>query len=328
MEQSRILVTGATGFLGRHLVGRLIELGQCPKILVRDEQKVPLHWRGKVDIVLGDLLDTTSLYGALKGIHCVFHLAAENRNRELFHRINVIGTRNLMDACLHNNIERLIHLSSIAVFGSLNKEVITEEDQCIPKDEYDRSKFLGEQCVQDFHRKTSIPTVILRPSFIIGEGRDAEDDRLYQWLSLIKRGFFRFFGKDDYVLNFIYAGDVVEAMLISAKTEDACSKTYIISDACPLREFVEWCAQVFGIELPKRAVPLALAYPIAMLSQCINVMLPWKVPFSLGKLKFLTNKTIYSSKKIKEELAFNPPFGLREGFLRMMEWYRENRLLM
>lgn len=319
---SQILITGATGFLGRHLTERLITLGQHPRILVRDQRKIPLHWNGKVDIAKGDLLDVSSLKKALKGIHWVFHLAAESRDKKLLHKTNVLGTENLMNASLDSNIEKLIHLSSIAVFGSLNKEIITEEDQCIPKDEYDKSKLLGEEYVQAFHRKTGIPTIILRPSFILGEGRDIKDDRLYQWLFWVKKGFFRFLGKGNYMLNFIYVRDVVEAILISDKAENLCFKTYILSDPCPIKEFMEWCAQALEVRLPKRAVPLVLAYPAAILSQCVNTILPWKIPFSLGKLRFLTNKTIYSSEKIRRELGFNPSFGIREGLLRTVMWYK------
>lgn len=327
--ESQILITGATGFLGRHLTEKLIALGHYPRILVRDPKKIPPCWNGKVDITQGDLLNFPSLHKALRGIRWVFHLAAESRDKELFHKTNVLGTENLMKACLNSNIGKLIHLSSIAVFGSLKKETITEEDQCIPKDEYDRSKHLGEEYVKAFHRKTGIPTIILRPSFILGEGREIKDDRFYQWLFLVKKGFFRFMGKGNYVLNFIYVGDVVEGILISAKGENLGFKTYILSDPCLLKEFMEWCAQALEVSLPKRVIPLSVTYPAAILSQCINMILPWKIPFSLGKLRLLTNKTIYSSEKIKKELEFNPPFGIRKGLLRTVEWYKKrNKLAM
>jgi len=127
MKESEIFITGATGFIGRHLVNRLIEKGERIRILTRNPDKVLSKWQDRLSISIGDLLDTKLKLP--NDTTVVFHCAAEIKDESRFEKVNVEGTKNIVRACLEHSRCRLIHLSSVGVIGAELTEPSRKERQ-------------------------------------------------------------------------------------------------------------------------------------------------------------------------------------------------------
>lgn len=165
-------VTGATGFIGRHLVTRLLEDRHSIRCLVRGEHPMmeeypAIHW------IRADLNDADRYAGQLNDVDYVIHMAAivSSRRPEDYHRVNVEGTRSLLQACRRNGnrIRRFLYMSSIAAIGAKSEDaLLTENDQPRPDSVYGKSKLRAEQEVLRYVRE--FPVVVLRPAFIYGPG--------------------------------------------------------------------------------------------------------------------------------------------------------------
>jgi dihydroflavonol-4-reductase len=177
MGDGMILVTGATGFLGHHLVPALQQAGQPVRALVRSTSQSDFLTRQGVETVLGDLQDRDSLIAAMKGCKSVIHAAGLFRlwgDQGTFEQVNVQGTARMLEAALRSNIERFVHVSTVAVIGVPNGGVIDEKYPCQPDDHYQRSKYDAENMVRMFAVSTRFPAIIVRPGAFYGpEGRYA-----------------------------------------------------------------------------------------------------------------------------------------------------------
>jgi nucleoside-diphosphate-sugar epimerase len=324
----KVLVTGATGFVGRHLVNKLLAVGQSVRVLTRDKSKALHLWGGSVDIVVGDLTDRDSLKSIAKDIDIVYHLAGEIKEKEKFYKVNVEGTKNLLQVCLGSEISKFVHFSSAGVTGPSAGKVVDERTPCNPISDYERSKYEGERIALDFWAKFGMPVTIVRPTIIFGEGRKRGADSFATWLTMIQKRRFWFIGSGDYVANYIYVGDVVEACMLIAKRSDAIGEVYIVSDPCTMREFVGTIADILDVKYPRMSIPRPLAYLIAANLQIISRIAGFSPLLTVNRVRALTNPTLYSAEKIRKELGFIPPLGFREGLRRTIQWYRDNGILL
>src|SRR3982751_6373498 len=144
------LVTGATGFIGRHLVPRLIEEGGNIRVLTRRPDKLPPEWSGRVEVISGSLLDPAVRREATLGVSNIFHLAGEIRDPQLMKAVNASAVHDLLESAIAAGVKQFIHLSSVGVVGAEDPGSITEEAVCRPKNEYEQTKLEGEQEVVKF----------------------------------------------------------------------------------------------------------------------------------------------------------------------------------
>jgi nucleoside-diphosphate-sugar epimerase len=256
----------------------------------------------------------------------VYHLGGEIRNAAAFNAVNAVGTQNLLATCQGTKLERFVHLSSTGVMGASGAGSVNESTPCHPKNEYERSKFTGEQIVLTACKKYQVPVTVLRPTIVFGEGSNKDHDSLARWLYTIQKGWFRFTGSGDAVANYVYVGDVVQACLLVAKNAKATGKVYIVSDSCSLCDFVSTATEFLGVKMPGK-LPTWLAYILAGGFQMAGKVARLSPPLTVGRVKALRNRVVYSSDKIRKELGFSPTVGWREGLRRTIEWYRKNKLL-
>lgn len=172
MAAERVLVTGATGFLGHSLVAQLNELGYPVRALVRATSDVSQLRALGADLALGDVRDAASVEAALRGCRYVIHAAGLFRfwgAAADFERTNAAGTAHVLAAAQRHSVERVVHVSTVAVIGAPPPgETITEATPCRPADAYQRSKLAGEDLVRQYHQSTRLPAVILRPGAFYG----------------------------------------------------------------------------------------------------------------------------------------------------------------
>ncbi len=169
----KVLVTGAAGFLGGHLVDMLLERGDDVRAVVRPvEDSGRLRKREGVEIVTGDLTDPASLRHAVEGVQRVYNVAAKTGPwgpENAYWATNVQGLADLVHAAMDAGVQRIVHTSSITVYGHHLHGIMTEEDPFHAEDNpYSRTKIAGEKLIAILVKDSGAPVVIVRPGWIYG----------------------------------------------------------------------------------------------------------------------------------------------------------------
>jgi nucleoside-diphosphate-sugar epimerase len=318
---ARWLITGGGGFLGRHLISALGDRGCSIRSYSLDPPKnmEDLAERG-VDIRHGDILDQPALREALGGVDVVVHMAGEKRNPERFNLINQEGTRRVLTVCQEAGIPHVIHISSAGVIGIPAGDLVTEETECRPRNDYEVSKFEAEKTALEFHRRRGLPVTVLRPANVFG---DLDPERhLLTLMRQVQKGRFRLIGRKEAWLNYVYAGDVADACLLMSQDLGTAGQVYGLSDPCPMTEFITEVSKILGIDPRLRRIPLFLAIGIAIGFKAASTVLRRPSPLSLEKIKSFRSRAIYNPDKLKKAFPSWPRFGWREGLKRTIAWYR------
>lgn len=326
----KVLVTGASGFLGGHLIEELVGRGHEVVAMVRQGSDTLYLDYLKLEIRRADLTDPESLVGAVRGVEAVVHLAAYytfSGKKELYERINVQGTRHLLEAMVRNGVKRIVYCSSTEAMGPTQRAAADEGSECHPYYEYGRSKLRAEQAVRESEAK-GIEHTILRPSGIYGP-RNVED--VSYWFittfanSIASR---MIIGDGKKVLQFVHVGDAVQGIVLALENgEKAKGQTYIITDkrAYSYEEIYGIMADIFGKEPPRRHVPVALAKAMVAPVQLVQWLrgkpnFLWRVS-TMDTFKVDRN---YSIEKARRELGYEPRYPLAEGLKETADWYKEN----
>src|SRR3989344_4193740 len=239
-----ILVTGANGYVGKHLIPQLRKNNCSVRCLVRKKNDSYSYLRDHgCDVVYGDLRDKLSLYSISADIDIVIHLAAVTKSGDPSVReVNVTGTENLVDACKKNKIKRIVFLSSTAAAKVL--------------DSYGKSKKLAEEVIS----KSNIPYTILRPSIIY-----SEDSPMIKGIVKINKKipfFTPIVGNGRYTINPVYINDVIFAIINVLNHKDTIGKTYTIVGPKNITfdNFIEIIHSNLGIKRKKIHIPFFLCY--------------------------------------------------------------------
>jgi len=324
MNSPPCIVTGGTSFIGRHLVRRLLEEKKSITLLARDPSRVPEDWHGRMEIVEGDIREKDSLSPLPFEGSIVFHLAGEIERKSLLFDVNVIGTENLIDLAVPAKIKHFIYLSSVGVIGRPGQERIDETASCHPLNEYERSKHEGEKVLMEYSEKYQVPLTILRPSTVFGEG--SKNQSFLRWMRSIKNRTFRFIGGKAFA-NYIYVGDVVEALVLICEGNRSGKAVFILSDTEPMRKFVHSAAAILGVKISETSIPRWVALWVAGTLTPTMSFFGKAFPLTIPRLRALTDQRFFSAEKIKKELGFQPKFGIVEGLRRTLRWYEREGLL-
>src|SRR5512136_137075 len=174
LKGKEILVTGASGFIGSHVAKQLSRIGAHVRAMVRNPAKAPGLAGAGLSVVMGDLNDQESLGKAVQGCQVVFNFAGATNDfkpREYFERVNISGTRLLADAVLKANVERLIHVSTVWVYGLWGGPGTCETSACLESGQaYSDTKLEAERVVLRLIAERGLPAIILQPSEVYGPG--------------------------------------------------------------------------------------------------------------------------------------------------------------
>lgn len=285
-----ILVTGGTGFLGRNLLKKLFNEKTRVRCLVRGRKKIDND--AKVEIIEGDILDRESLYKASQDVDTVIHLAAiiKSGDNNDFIRINVEGTRNLVDACLKNNVQRIIHISSLdAGLKDINI--------------YGKTKGIAE----DIIKSSNIDYVILRPALIYGKG--SKDICLLA--ELIKRyPIIPVFGSGEGLLQPVHVADVCDVILKLINNRNIKNKIYYVAgeEKISLNGLIDKIAGLFLKSVIKIHIPLwVLWLPLRVYN-----LFKKKSLINYKSLSILNTDKVCEIGEVRGDLNFNP-INLEEG---------------
>jgi nucleoside-diphosphate-sugar epimerase len=211
---SRVLVTGAAGFIGRHLVRRLVEQGDTVRCLLQDPRRRRVFGSLPVECVAGTLGDADSLARAVRGVNVVYHLAGATlpTRLKLYQTINGLGTRNLAQVCaMQAEPPIVVYVSSLAAAGpAFTGRPLTEDCAPHPVSEYGRSKLAGERYLRDVASR--VPVTVLRPPGVFGPG----DHYTLRLLQMARSGIALVPGREANPLSWVYVADLVEALTVAA----------------------------------------------------------------------------------------------------------------
>jgi nucleoside-diphosphate-sugar epimerase len=330
----KILITGATGFVGSHLTKALLKSKRNHLILlIRKSSKLTKikdiieKNKSRVDIIYGDLNDYSALLRATKGTDIVFHSAAMLGSPEInfrqIHEANVLGTKNLVEASELNKVKRFVHISSVAVYGPIKytkDNPITETTKCNPLTDYDKTKFLSEVAV----KKSSLEWTIIRPTMVFGPGETTNKAKMFQ---LIQKGWFKIIGNGENLMALVYIDNLIDGIIKASKSKKAVDETYVISDdhSYTMNQFIYTIAKHINVKKP-----VHIPYVIAATSVIgFKVLSLFGVPklLSMDRIRSLTNHAEFSIAKAKSELKYNPKIDLDKGIKRTVDWYKKNKVL-
>jgi len=321
----KALVTGATGFIGSHLVEELLRRGHEVTCLIRKTSHLGELERLDVHLVIGDCRDKPSLEKAVERMNYVFHLAAliNAPNWETYYQTNTLGTRNLLDACAERNpsLIKFVFVSSISAAGPSEKGMaLNENDPSRPISNYGRSKLLAEEAVSEYCDR--VPAVILRPPNVLGP----RQKELFESIKLIKRKILPLVGTGEPQTSLCYVGDVVDALILAAWSENARGKIYFLADPRPYAwaEITAAIAETLGIRFFIVKVPFPLQMFAASVSE-ISARLTRTRPALTREAVAAAKRFywIYDASKIEKELGFVPQTGLREAIRKTIDWHRK-----
>jgi nucleoside-diphosphate-sugar epimerase len=317
----KVLVTGASGFIGRRLVLELARRGHETACLVRPTSKTAPLRDLPVEFVLGDLGDAASLVHAVEGRDHIFHLAGviQAVDGPAFEAANAQGTRNLVDACLQGGggVRRFVFVSSIAAAGpSPEGKALTEDDEPRPVSAYGRSKLAAERIV--LAAKDKLPVTIVRPPNVLGPG-SREIERA---IGLLRKRLLPALGDGRPRTSLVDVDDLVGALLLAAEDPRSAGRTYFVTDgrAYAWPEITAAVAGELGVKRFTVKVPFAVQMLAARLAETA-ARLGRKPPLLTREIIRAARDYfwIYDGSKIERELGFRPRYDMRESVRRAVE---------
>ncbi len=323
----RVLVTGATGFTGGHLARELNRRGHDVVALVRDERKAADLAALGITLQRGDITDRASVKQALAGCDVVYHIAAMYREAkygdEMYRRVNVEGTRFIVEEAAQAGVGRMVHCSTVGVHGDVAAPA-DENAPFAPGDIYQQTKLDGELLVKK-HIDQGFPGVIFRPVGIHGPG----DLRFLKMFKGVARGQFPMIGDGNVLYHMTYIDDLVDGIILCGEHPAAKGQTYILSGPkyTTLNELVSTVAKVVGRRVPRGHVPLFPVKVAAVLCEALCKPFGIEPPLHMRRLDFFVKDRGFTSAKAHREIGFTPRFSLEDGFKPTLEWYRRQGLL-
>jgi nucleoside-diphosphate-sugar epimerase len=331
VEGMKVLVTGAAGFLGGHLIEMLVERGYQVRALVLPEESVAhLQSLPSVEVVRGDLTDGESLRRAVRGVRRVYHVAAKTGPwgaEEDYRKVNVLGLAELVGVSVEAGVERFVHTSSITVYGHRLQGVVTEDHPFHAEDNpYSRSKIAGEQLLAKLVRERGAPVIIVRPGWIYGPRDHASFAR---FASLIATGKGFLIGSGRNIVPLVYVRDVAQGLIRAGEAdEEFVGQAYTIADdrRTSQAEYFNTLADFLGVPPVTRTLPF---WPLYLAGR--GAELSWRAlgrrsaappPLTTYGITLLGRNQEFSIDKARSDLGYEPEYDIIRGVAEGVRWYQ------
>ncbi len=274
----KIFITGATGFIGSYLVKRLAQTNHEMICLVRRTSDISLLKTLRCTLVIGDVMDKYSLEEGMKGCDWVINLANVYSmwlpDKSIFHKINVIGTRNVMEYALAAGASRVVHVSTAAAYGKPVESPFTEDSEPGPElfSEYARTKAGGDRIAWDLYKNKGLPLTSIYPGICLGAG-DTKASADYIRLLARRRLPAAAFSKS--VFTWVHVQDVAEAIVKVLEKPDTIGQKYLIGNhRMSMQEFNAMVCHAAKVSPPvvklSDSVAMAIAYLLTGISNLIK----------------------------------------------------------
>jgi dihydroflavonol-4-reductase len=310
MVKTKILITGASGFIGKDLLKQFDLTSYDVTVITRDQSKFDAQFSNSVRILEADLLELDSLITAFDKQDILVNLAAEVRNTNLLEATNVQGTKNIIQAIQKTTISKVIHLSSVGVVGkgySHSPLLVDEKTSASPASEYERTKWVSEQLFLEAAAKGDFELAVLRPTNVFGENHPF--NALLNLMRKIVSGSPLFY-VDGAMVNYVYVADLNSFLLHLIHT-NRFDGIYSVGKSMPLIDFYKMVGKELDVKTKIIKIP---AFLIATVKK-----------IGMKKLQPISNKVSYSDKKLEE--IFRYTFGLEKGIAKTVDYFKKRELL-
>lgn len=328
----KVLVTGAAGFLGGHLTEMLVERGDEVRAMVLPGENAGfLQSLPGVEIVRGDVTDGESLRQTVRGVRRVYHLVAKTGPwgpEKVYWEVNVHGLAQLVNASLEAGVERIVHTSSITVYGHHLRGVVSEEHPLRAEDNpYSRTKVAGEKLLARLVRERGAPVVIVRPGWIYGPRDTASFGR---FVALIEAGKGFLIGSGKNIVPLVYVRDVAQGLIRASEAgEQYLGQAYTIADdrRVTQAEYFNTIADFLEVGPITRKLPFWLLYVAGR-----GAELAWSAlarrgsgppPVTTYGITLAGGNQEFSIDKARRDLGYEPEYDVIRGVAEGVHWYRE-----
>lgn len=323
-----ILITGATGFIGRHVLSRLLQSSgqENIRILIMEHEKDILNDYPGLSSVIGDLSNEPAVVEAVKGVKTIIHLASKNIDRDHtgFDKVNVEGTKILCKAAQDQEVETFIYLSSVGVYGHRSHRDADENTKLAPDTDFSVSKAKAEKIVLEFNERGVFNGIVLRHRYVYGEGdihvvpRMIKAARKYKFL--LNRG--------KAMMSFIKVDDAAEIIYEFTKAgEKEKDPVYHITDGFPIRysDLIGLICASYDLDPPTKNLPYWLIYPPLKLKELILYIDPEKTKSSLStiRLKLVGLDNYFSNEKLRKRLPGLKLSSFIDNFSTLSAYYAQ-----
>ncbi|HBL12276.1 MAG TPA: epimerase [Cyanobacteria bacterium UBA11162] len=304
----KVLVTGANGFTGSHLVKALEKRGDSVIGLVRKSSNLTRLSGCQIQLIYGDITDREALRQAMSGVDWVFHTAAYVElglvNAKKMEQVNVEGTRAVLEIAQTVGVSKVVYCSTIGVFGDTKGKIIDETFQRTQTDfssAYDYTKYQAQELVNQFAAQ-GLPIVSILPSGIFG----ADDPHFGPVIQQFLKGRLKVWAGGDRITGIVHVDDLVDAMILAAQNAKPGEKYIISAGELSTREMFNFLSQETGIPAPAEA-PEFLVRLIGNILDPIGRFLNWQPPISRERVHYIYDRCVrVDATKARQELGWNP----------------------
>lgn len=323
----KALITGATGFIGKHLAKTLCSQGVSVTALVRNPKSCEDLLKIGVQLATGDVTDSLSLLNAIEGKDIVYHLAGQiaykSSERASMENVNVKGTQKVMDACVTHNTPKVIHMSSVVAIGaSFDKSILNEESPYNIAHlnlGYFQTKHDAEIIAKTAHSHNGLNVFILNPSTVYGAGDATKGSRSVQ--RKVAAGKFPFYTPGG--VNVVHVDDVIYC-LQNVHTRGKPGERYIVGgENLTIQEVFKIIAQVSGVEAPKIGLPKSALKMLGWIGDNLLEPLGIKGPLSSETASTSSMYHWFSNEKAKKELGLKPT-PAEKAIRESVQWMMDN----
>jgi nucleoside-diphosphate-sugar epimerase len=313
----RVLVTGGGGFIGCHLVESQLAQGHEVRAADLDLKALePRSGHPRLERIKVDINDQDAVRALVDGVDVVYHLASVHldvtRPDEVYRRVNVEGTANLVEAASAAGVRRFVHCSSAGVFGDRKvPPAADEQSDCNPTHIYEQSKLDGERAAIEVARRRGVFLVVARPAWVYGPGCP----RTVKLLRMAGSGRFVMFGSGRTLRQPIYVADVVRGLERCAEADVVPLEVYLLAgeSAVTIADLVRLVGDAQGVSTTILRLPAAVGHLVGTALQVACTPLRRQPPFSRRSMDFFLKDNLYDVTKASRQLGFTAEIGLQEG---------------
>jgi nucleoside-diphosphate-sugar epimerase len=325
----RVLITGAGGFIGEHLVLRLAREGYQVRACVHrrhPETSVP----SEVQMVEGDIRNRSSMKAAASGCEVIVHLAgkahaihAVRADEDDYHAVNVEGTRHVLDGAVAGGTRRIIFFSSVKVFGESSQGCVDESVSPQPVSPYGRSKWEAEQLVNEYSARGGLTSSSFRLPMVYGPSHKGN---LFRMIAAIDRGRFP---PLPYIRNhrsLLHVENLIDATLLAIRSGGPLRPCYVVTDARPysITEVYDLLRKGLGLQPPFSRVPL---WALSLGGRCGDIMqalLNKSVSLSSSTLEKVIGQAWYSPEALVRDMNYQPRYTFEDAVPELIRHYRSS----
>jgi dihydroflavonol-4-reductase len=316
----RVLITGAGGFIGSHLVDSQLAQGHTVKAVdLHLERLAHVMEHPNLEVVKGDVTEPEQLSALVEGVDVVYHLASAHldvsQSDEHYYRVNVEGTQQLLAGAHAAGVSRFVHCSTNGVLGEIQQPPADERTPCHPTNIYEQTKLLGERAALAFFRNTDFPVIVARPTWVYG----TRCPRTARLLHTVRERRFVMFGNGRTLRHPIYIDDAVRGLELCAR-HGIPGEVYFLGGEKPvtIAQLVQIIAKVQGVKVPGWQLPLPVGMVAGYMAQWVFRILGKQPPISRRTLDFFMKDNAYDISKARRDLGFNPEVNLCAGLQQIL----------